>query len=330
MTQEDLISKFSKVEYPPDSTIPATTYSERDVLLDIILDNSQDYRRKFHGLIQIQFTLQGKHILFPDFDNILRRSDSVKDWWFLPPKINGNSVYKTEEEIEKFWKQLQNIYDSTILSKKPLAPQFIFCKLSESNALVDSLFSEMVFLPSRLSIIDEREPFYPRAYYYNFLRDYGIEKCWRFWVLNKAIVHYYHVIFAPKLIEKSNDREILRLSNRFPEYASAVRELAVLREELNKGHVGKEYVEKFMNLQATELKAEVLARKNASFLSYHLHQCRVCGFICPNIKIIKNRKGRDKKICNSQTCKKAWDSFKQQLPPIPDDLDGEMIQLSHL
>jgi hypothetical protein len=333
MAQNSLVLNYKRVEYPPDFSIPATTYSEPDELLNLIL-NSKKPRPVFHGLIQIEFTLNGERILFPNFDNIFSRSESVRDWWFLSPEFKGKAIYQSDEEVSAWWEKFQGIYNSSILLKiDALAAQFIFLKLSNTNELVESLFLSLLAPPDRLSIVDEKDLIYPIVYCYNLFRDCEIKEYWRFWLWQKAIVHYYHVIFAPKLLEKFNDREILRLSNRFPEYARAVGELAALRESLyGKVHIQKKFVDKFFNIQSEELREEVLARKRKSGeLSGVLCQCRVCGIIFPIIKIVGEGKGKGKlkQICSKQKCEKAWELLRKSLPQDPNHL-GIDILISHL
>jgi hypothetical protein len=326
MAQNSFVLNYKKVEYPPDFTIPATTYSDPDDLITIMFGSTPI--REFHGLVQIEFTANGKSLLFPDLDNILSRSESAKDWWFLPPEFNGEAIYQSETDISSWWGKFQGIYKSSILSKRKIStPQMVFLKLSSTNDLVESLFNRIQFPPDRLSTVDQKDPIYPDVYSYNLFRDYGIENYWRAWVWKKAIIHYYHVIFAPTLLEKTDDRKVLRLSNRFPEYANAVGELATLREMLDSKSCTKGSVDKLVSLQATELKEEAETRKKASGRStFSLCQCRVCGIILP---VIKNQ-GMDKQICDGGECKKAWGLLRKSLPANPTDPEGGNIRISHI
>jgi hypothetical protein len=332
MAQNSLVLNYKKVEYPPDLSIPPISYSDPDALLSLMFGSEPI--RTFHGLIQIKFTVNGKSQLFPDFDNIFSRSKSAKDWWFLAPEINGKAIYQSDEDISTWWREFQCIYESSILSTEKLpTPQGLFLISSGTNNLVESLFNHLLVPPARISTPDEESPIYREVYYYNFLRECGIEEYWGAWLWSKAVINYYHVIFAPTLLEQPDDRrKVLKLSNRFPEYAHAVRQLATLREKLYGGGCIKENVDKFFVLQAEELKERADIRKKASngFTSY-LHQCRVCGFICLDIK----KQGGDKQICARKVCINAWGSLRKQLPRIPDDhpvMDwgGENIHISYL
>jgi hypothetical protein len=278
--------------------------------------------------------VNGKSQLFPDFDNIFSRSESAKDWWFLAPEIEGKSIYQSDEDISTWWREFQCIYKSSILSTEKLpTPQMFFLIPSGTNNLVESLFYRLFAPPDRLSTPDEESPIYREVYSYNFFRECGIEKYWGAWLWKKAVINYYHVIFAPTLLEQPDDRrKVLRLSNRFPEYAHAVRELATLREQLYSGLYIEKNVDKFFSLQADELKEEAVTRKKASRgLTFGLCQCRVCGLILPTIK----NRGGDKQICARKVCKNAWGSFRKQLPLIPDDYHdrdraAENILISYL
>jgi hypothetical protein len=332
MAQNSLVLNYKRVEYPPDFSIPPISYSDPDALLSLM--RGSEPIRKFHGLIQIEFTVNGESQLFPDFDNIFSRSESAKDWWFLAPEIDGKAIYQSDRDISTWWSEFQCIYESSILSTEEFpTPQMLFLISSSTNNLVELLFNQLLVPPTRLSTIDEESPIYRKVYSYNLFRDCGIEKYWEAWLWNKAVINYYHVIFAPTLLEQPDDRrKVLKLSNRFPEYAHAVRELATLREELYSGlHIEKK-VDKFFSLQADELKEEAVTRKKASRgLTFGLCQCRVCGLIFPTIK----KQGGDKQICAGKVCKDAWGSLRKQLPRIPDDhpvMDwgGGNIRISYL
>jgi hypothetical protein len=322
MTQDPLILKYRRVEYPPDDSLELSRYLSQGMTTDLAKLNPL-----FERLIQIEFTVKGKRILFPDFDNIFTRPESVRGWWFLTPEVNGKAIHQSDTDISAWWNKFQDIYKSSILSKKePFTCQLGFLMLS-SNDLIYSLLSQLLITPDRLSTVDEKDLVYPNVYSYNLFRDCRIENYWRVWIWKKAVIHYYHLIFAPALLGNSNKREELRLSNRFPEYASAVRELATLREVLYSKSCTKESVDKFFSLQATKLKEEADARKKASRgWTFSLCQCRVCGVIFLVIK----KQGRSKQACSSSDCKNALESFRKLLPPIPNDYNGGKILISHL
>jgi hypothetical protein len=332
MAQTPFVFNYKKVEYPPDFSIQPISYSNPDALLSSFLGSEPI--RTFHGLIQIKFTVNGKSQLFPDFDNIFSRSESAKDWWFLAPEINGKAIYQSDEDISTWWREFQCIYKLSILSTEKLpTPQILFLISSGTNNLVESLFNHLLVSRARISTPDEESPIYREVYSYNFFCECGIEKYWGAWLWKKAVINYYHVIFAPKLLEQPDDRrKVLRLSNRFPEYAHAVRELATLREKLYSGDYIEKNVDKFFSLQADKSKKDAVTRKKASDGStFYLYQCRACGLICVDIK----KQGGDKQICNRKVCKKAWESLRKKLPLIrndyPDmDWAGENIPISHL
>jgi hypothetical protein len=327
MAQNSLVLNYKRVEYPPDFSIPPISYSDPDALLSLMFGSEPI--RTFHGLIQIKFTVNGKSQLFPDFDNIFSRSESAKNWWFLAPEINGKAIYQGDEDISTWWRKFQCIYESSILSTEELpTQQVLFLISSRTNNLVESLFNRLLAPPARISTIDEESPIYREVYSYNLFRDCGIEKYWGAWLWKKAVINYYHVIFAPKLLEQPDDRrKVLRLSNRFPEYAHAVRELATLREKLYSGDYIEKNVDKFFSLQADKSKKDADIRKNVSGgLTFYHYQCRVCGFIIYAAK----KQGGDKQTCPRGVCINAWGSLRKQLPPIPDDWAGGEILLSHL
>jgi hypothetical protein len=203
------------------------------------------------------------------------------------------------------------------------------------NFLVDSLLRNMATVIDRTDR-DEKNSEFSICYYYNFIHDVGAGKYWRYWLISKATINYYHVVFAPKLIEKDNSREVLRLSNRFPEYERAVEYLKRVRETLFLASpCDREKTDRFFKLQLADEKKEVLAVKKpiGKYVPPFYCQCRVCGLIFMSpIKIAGKGKGKGQaiKICSSQNCEKAWDVFRNSLPLIPNDSEGRKVCLSYL
>jgi hypothetical protein len=353
MSQDLTYLYCRKVEYPLDSfsknnleLFRAKTDPKPDhPLLEFFLQGlgvDSKPSPPFEGLIQLEFTLNGKTFLFPNFDNIFSRPKSVRNWWFLPPELEGKTIYQSEEDINNWWEDFQKIYDSSILTREENKKiQMLFIMLSMSNRLVESLFHSLLVPPPTRVVIDEEDLIYSSYYCYRFFCDHDdIRKNWRYWLLQKAIINYYHIIFVPSLLEKHNSREIIRLSNRFPEYARANSCLLKFREDLyrkcDEGYFDKRYVDEFFKAQSIETKNTVLNRKKESGELQHIvfGQCRVCGAMFPVGKVVGDGKGKgmSRKICSGQKCEKAWDLFRKSLPPIPilNDPDGGMILISHL
>jgi hypothetical protein len=295
-------------------------------------------------LDQIELYLNDKRILFPDFDNIFSRSESAMSWWFLPPQIKGSEIYHGEN-ISVWRKDFQEIYRSAILlnvkseiSMETRKASRIFESFRRaSNWLVSSTNLRMGVRVSRLESSDDpKDSKCSMRYYFNFFHDLRIEKYWRYWILQKRIINYYHTLFAPFLDKRVCNREVLRLSNRFPEYAHAIDWLAMFKKELYRDFYsfnGK-HIEKFFDLQSSDLRNKVLEIKRdyTEITPTTYYQCRVCGVIQNEFYLVGYGmgKGIPRKICSSPACEKAWELLRKKLPPIPGDADERMILLSHL
>jgi hypothetical protein len=249
----------------------------------------------------------------------------------------SNKKWDAPQDIDTWWVDFQKIYDSSIREIEAKTIQLLFLKLSRTNILIEYLFQTLINLPdTRFPVEDEKDLMYPNHCCYIFFRDNYIEKNWQLWLLAKATVRYYHTIFAPALYEKTNSREIRRLSNRFPEYANAVRWLAKFNEYLHSNY-DKKNVERFFHAQSIEQQTEARISKRSigQLASLNFYQCRVCGAMCiptPALKLLEKGagKGKSKKICSAPECEKAWELLRKSLPPIPNDEKGGLILLSHL
>jgi hypothetical protein len=361
MPQDPSFLHCKKVEYSPDWSVEwlKSCQVDTDLILDPVFESffqgattnfnihlNQRLRQDrfikglIKGLVQVEFTVNGKTFLFPDFDNIFSRPESVKNWWFLPPQFNGEDIYQSEEDINTWWNNFQKIYDSSILAKVEAKKiQLLFLELSKTNFLVEYLFDKLTIPPDTIYLVDdEKDLMYPDRYCCQFFCNNNIEKSWQLWLLREATIRYYYTIFSPTLLEENNSRKIRRLSNRFPEYASADRHLAKFKEDLY-SNCDREYVDKFFNAQSIKLKTEAQAirRPSGELAPLDFYQCRVCGVMCiptPALKIVEDGRGRgrsrSRQTCFAPECERALDLLGKRLPQNPDDPEGGNIQISHL
>jgi hypothetical protein len=114
MPQDPTFMDCKKVEYPPDKSVKWL----ESYLVDIDLELDPVFELFFKGvttnfkphlslqreklierLVQIEFTFDDKTILFPNFENILSRPESVKKSWFLPPEFEGADIYQSKQDI---------------------------------------------------------------------------------------------------------------------------------------------------------------------------------------------------------------------------------------
>jgi hypothetical protein len=286
-------------------------------------------------LTQIEFSLNDETFLFPDCDNIFSRAESAKAWWFLVPEIKGCDIYQSDENISEWWEILQEIYNSSILTKVSPMKTLGFVSWFDglNNYLVDSLLSQLNFRANRVDQDPETSEF-SICYYYNFFHDMDSVKYWHYWLLQKAIINYYQTLFCPALKQRNNIRENLRLANRFPKYACAIEWLEGFRSSLYKERA-KEYVDEFFDIQSRDRENEVRITKKlfGKFAPQFFCQCRVCGLVfCPFVKFdgLGKSIGEHTKICGAPACEKAWDLLRKRLPPIPNDVDAGSILLSHI
>jgi hypothetical protein len=292
------------------------------------------------GLYQIEFSQNKDTFLFPDFDNIFSRSDAVKEWWFLSPESGGKSILESEEDINQFWKQLQDIYSKSILNKVEPSKRTPLGFQTISDRIVYLLYIRLRTKPLRTEMDDHGTSF-SMCYYYAFFHDLKTENNWHRWLLSKSTVDYYHGIFAPDLnieLDELDDQKIRRLHNRFPEYAFAFEWLKDMREKLyeatKRDWQQREEVDRFFATQRDNT-LNVSRKENKIYgqiVPPIYCQCRVCGVIfLPDIKRKGDGKriGDRKKICSDQ-CKKAWEVFGKSLPQNPEDEEGRNFHLSQL
>lgn len=310
MTQNHTGLQFKKIEYLP-------RWNEKCKLTGNLI------------FFQIEFSKNEETFIFPDFDNIFSRSNSAKEWWFLSPELNDELIFQDELEVSKWWDDIQQVYDRTILSKmepsKNYDPLLDIVTLTQVNFLWDILNFGHTFNDD-----DEK---HRMLRFHGLLHDNVLGGYWIDWLKEEVIINYYHILFAPILNNSESNRESARLSNRFPEYAAANKWCKDF-EYLLSNEFQQDEIDIFNKARLFLLKKQIEEVKSVftKYLISKFCQCRVCGktFSLPMLEKGNGKgKGKGKKTC-SDDCKRAWDNFGSGLPENPKDSEGRLILISQI